>query len=556
MANLFNTRIRLRYDTYTAWRDTNPILLEGEVAIAVPGTEFGNEGQKTSTASCLMKVGNGTAHFNDLPWLSALGADVHTWAKKSESEFKAWLTSADGPALATASEVAAVAGKVTTLEGKVKTLEETTIPGLDGRVEVLEGEMDTAQGNITSITGRLDTLEAATGANGFAKDIQDLKDADEAFESRIAANETAITTINGEGAGSIKKAVADEAAARDTAIGNAIATEVINRNTAIGEAIAQEVIDRNAAIATETSNRESAISAVNTELGKVKTTAEAADTLSKANSGILTTLLGEDSDKSIRTIATEEVAKIVDGAPEAFDTLKEVSNWIADDKSGAAAMSAAITANTSNIESNASAITALQAKDGEIDDAIEALDNKYAGQIGTVTEGKTLMELINANAQAIIDGDAQALADAKSYTNTELGKINSVNAGLEGRIKANEDKLTGLTTATVKGDIDAAIATAAGDATSKANAAQAAAEATAAADATSKANKAKEDAIADANAKFESVNSNITSLQNFDKTAITGHVTPSTVEGQPDSIAFKLDGTALELIFVCGGASI
>lgn len=44
MATLLNTRIRLRYDTYTNWHDTNPVLLAGEVAIVVPGTEFGNEG--------------------------------------------------------------------------------------------------------------------------------------------------------------------------------------------------------------------------------------------------------------------------------------------------------------------------------------------------------------------------------------------------------------------------------------------------------------------------------------------------------------------------------
>lgn len=42
----------------------------------------------------------------------------------------------------------------------------------------------------------------------------------------------------------------------------------------------------------------------------------------------VTTLVGNDADKSAREIATEIVATVVDGAPEAFDTLKEISEWI------------------------------------------------------------------------------------------------------------------------------------------------------------------------------------------------------------------------------------
>lgn len=42
----------------------------------------------------------------------------------------------------------------------------------------------------------------------------------------------------------------------------------------------------------------------------------------------VTTLVGDDASKSAREIATEVVATVVDGAPEAFDTLKEISAWI------------------------------------------------------------------------------------------------------------------------------------------------------------------------------------------------------------------------------------
>ena len=43
---------------------------------------------------------------------------------------------------------------------------------------------------------------------------------------------------------------------------------------------------------------------------------------------VLNTLIGEDTGKSIRDISKEEVLKVVDGASENFDTLKEIETWI------------------------------------------------------------------------------------------------------------------------------------------------------------------------------------------------------------------------------------
>lgn len=53
---------------------------------------------------------------------------------------------------------------------------------------------------------------------------------------------------------------------------------------------------------------------------------------------------GEDgrANKTVREIASEEVAKIVNGAPEAYDTLKEVSDWISTHGTDAATMNADI----------------------------------------------------------------------------------------------------------------------------------------------------------------------------------------------------------------------
>lgn len=54
------------------------------------------------------------------------------------------------------------------------------------------------------------------------------------------------------------------------------------------------------------------------------------------------TLVGSDASKSARTIASEEVAKIVAGADASYDTLKEIADWISSHKTDATAMNSAI----------------------------------------------------------------------------------------------------------------------------------------------------------------------------------------------------------------------
>lgn len=49
--------------------------------------------------------------------------------------------------------------------------------------------------------------------------------------------------------------------------------------------------------------------------------------------GIVTTLVGDDADTSVREIAKSEVQKIVGTAPEALDTLEEIATWITNHES-------------------------------------------------------------------------------------------------------------------------------------------------------------------------------------------------------------------------------
>ena len=73
---------------------------------------------------------------------------------------------------------------------------------------------------------------------------------------------------------------------------------------------------------------------------------------SKADTSVLdtvhakvTTLIGSDASKSVRTIANEELAAqlIPDSASESLDTLQEIAQWIQDHPNDASAMNSAIT---------------------------------------------------------------------------------------------------------------------------------------------------------------------------------------------------------------------
>ena len=64
----------------------------------------------------------------------------------------------------------------------------------------------------------------------------------------------------------------------------------------------------------------------------------------KVNSDAIAALIGDDTGKTIRVIASEETAKIVAGADTKYDTLKEIADFIMNDETGAAAMANDISA--------------------------------------------------------------------------------------------------------------------------------------------------------------------------------------------------------------------
>lgn len=154
--------------------------------------------------------------------------------------------------------------------------------------------------------------------------------------------------------------------------------------------------------------------------------------------GKVTTLIGEDADKSVRTIANEELAKqlVPEGAKESLDTLAEIAAWIQAHPDDASAMNEAITALQNKIDTGDQTVSAY------VTAAIEALS------IGDYAKAADLTAL--AGRVTTLEESVAGLGDmagkdivSESDLSTELAE--KVNAAAEGNHShANKDVLDGI----------------------------------------------------------------------------------------------------------------
>lgn len=169
-----NTRIALKYDSYENWTHHNPILLKGEIAIAElpvdankPGVGEPNAAGSTpaiqNAPNILIKVGDGTNHYNDLKFVSALAADVYSWAKAatkptySVSEITGLGDYISGVIQDTNTQYRIVAVGDAAYSYKLQ------------KKDIGDADYTDVAGSLISLTdvdARLDTLEAAIGENG------------------------------------------------------------------------------------------------------------------------------------------------------------------------------------------------------------------------------------------------------------------------------------------------------------------------------------------------------------------------------------------------------
>lgn len=88
---ILNTRIQLKRDTLTNWNESSIVLKPGELAVAyVDVATTDAKGNIVHVPTAILKAGenveNSTKTFKELPFVSAIAADVYAWAKKEGIE--------------------------------------------------------------------------------------------------------------------------------------------------------------------------------------------------------------------------------------------------------------------------------------------------------------------------------------------------------------------------------------------------------------------------------------------------------------------------------------
>lgn len=107
------------------------------------------------------------------------------------------------------------------------------------------------------------------------------------------------------------------------------------------------------------------------------------------------TLINNDTDKSVRTIAAEEVAKIVNGAPAALDTLKEIADYLSEHPGDAElvtrlqALETTINTADTGLKDR---VSILESGVGNLRTLITQLQNKNIEQDQSITDIQTTLE--------------------------------------------------------------------------------------------------------------------------------------------------------------------
>ena len=128
-----------------------------------------------------------------------------------------------------------------------------------------------------------------------------------------------------------------------------------------------------------------------------------------------------------------EIAKVVNGAPSTFDTLKEIADWIASHPDSVAEINSRLTSVEENVSTLSSTVVGL----GTSVEGLESKDAELETSIGEATGKIGTLEATIGNAEGGLVKDIKNNATAIS---TVDGKVDS----LTGRVSANEGAIEAL----------------------------------------------------------------------------------------------------------------
>ena len=162
------------------------------------------------------------------------------------------------------------------------------------------------------------------------------------------------------------------------------------------------------------------------------------DTAIKANADAIEVLNGT-GEGSVSKQVSDAIAGVVAEAPEAFDTLKEIADYIAGDKTNAAELLNKVNANTGAINAE---VTRATEKETELASLINALDTAYKAKDNElVAEDERLAGLIKENTDLIttLNGDGEGSVNKKiTDAIAAIPSIPAATANALGLVKVGE----------------------------------------------------------------------------------------------------------------------
>lgn len=360
--------------------------------------------------------------------ISAITADYLKGEDKTELEGK--ITSAETNAKSyTDQEVSALAtGAVANNTAEISAIKKDYLKASD------KTELNNA---ITAETAARQSADTEIKEIIGYTDKNAVKNAIEANASAITENANAISSINS----TISKL--DETYATDAQLSSKV-TELEGKITAAQNAATTKVVEgtdgnENLSISSATDDNGAVTYTINlTNVAK-------ADELSGLNTKV-TTLIDKDANKSVRTIANEELAKqlIPEGAQESLDTLQEIAAWIQAHPKDAADMNTAISNNATAITANAQAIetekNARESADTQIRTDFAAADATTLSSAKTYTD-----TTVSALENGAVKTNADNIAKNTSAITQNTTAIETNKTAIENEVKARKEAITGVT---------------------------------------------------------------------------------------------------------------
>ena len=260
------TRISLKYDTYANWLKNDPVLLPGEVAIAtIPsGAQVATaRGQMQDLPNVVIKVGdNNSSKYSELPFISALAADVYDWAKAADKpnydaseidNLKQFIEDNSDIDTDTQYRIVPVTGVAYKYQLESK--------ALDGEWTVVDGSVV----DLSDADSRLDSIEAILKSAGLSGDGQtvtaQITAAIQALDSTVTLEHGPIKLVIDEVDGKLNQAASSLVFTDDFVHVGPYNTKMGELDAAIAEA-KKAGTDAQAAVEAETKARVEAISAL------------------------------------------------------------------------------------------------------------------------------------------------------------------------------------------------------------------------------------------------------------------------------------------------------